>query len=684
MKQPILCHLLVGPPGSGKSTIAEQWCEREPDKVWVSTDRVRERLYGDAAIQGTWAEVESVVQQEIRAAIEAGRSVIYDATNVRRAWRMGLLQQVNGENWLFDETPAAQWMAWRVETSLATCLRRNKSRDRQVPREVVERFYDWMQGEDVRRSEGFVAVNAVPLKGRQVKWSEMEVLIEQVPTQIKQRRNRYRSLEQHPFSNELAFERLIMLISVLVRSPGISDLEEIAKQITEQYGGIYAESKSLEWNLNWLMGNGLVNSGYTTKPFELGIASEVPSVVGEFAHGYSDRSAFVRLLETVRFLVHHPVMSVGYGGVKIRDRLLEALRNHGITGYSGDAIRRDIQLVLKPYGIMSDQDLRRGYFIGTGVLSGDELLQLYQRLAGQAAELSDPIALTMVEQFQQRLQLLSLGTFEAMPIQRVVNQPIVNPKYLSPRSLAQPEHSARLEQAIRMRQVVRLQRIFGTGRFPQDRESSVAVIPLQVVFYNIAWYLGYQRLDNFLFQFERLDRLSAEFLDETVDLDLWQRSYKDLEQLRAASYGLFFGVQARDQQDFLSTDGERRSQVEERLELWFEDGIFKFVSEGTQRFAKFEMSPRQADMGALERRELFTLEQTGDERFPHRLVAIVPKWSVEGSVDLMTWILGFGAQVRVVAPVGLRDRLSVRVKEMAALYGESGDSPVGVGRSLKP
>ena len=352
MKQIVLCHLLIGPPGSGKSTIAAQWCEQEPDKVWVSSDRVRERLYGDAAIQGTWADIEREVIGDIHTAIEAGRSVIYDATNVRRAWRMGLLQQVNGENWLFDEAPAAQWMAWQIETPLTTCLRRNKSRDRQVPHAVVERFHDWMQGEDVRRSEGFVAVNAVPLKRGRVDWDAMEMLIQQVPLQVKQRRNRYRSLDLHPFSNELAFEQLMRLVSVLVRSPGICDLEEIAKQITEQHGAIYAEPNRLEWNLNWLMENGIINSGYTTKPFELGMGL----VVGEFAHGYSDRSAFVRLMETVRFLVHHPVMSVGYGGVKIRDRLVEALRNHGITGYSGDAIRRDIQQVLKPYGIMSDQD----------------------------------------------------------------------------------------------------------------------------------------------------------------------------------------------------------------------------------------------------------------------------------------------------------------------------------------
>jgi predicted kinase len=659
----IYCHLLIGSPGSGKSTIATDWLKQDPNLVWVSTDRIRENLYGDANIQGPWADIQTVVLQEIQTAIEAGRSVIYDATNVRRSWRMGFLQQLQGTDWLAN-TNRVQWIAWRIETPLSTCLRRNRSRDRQVPQDIIERFYGWMETEEVQRSEGFVAVNSIPLKRGKLDYPALTQLITSVPTQLKQRQNRYRSLEQHPFSNQLAFEQLMILISVLLGSPGIENIDKISQKITEQYSSLYAEKINLEWNLNWLMNQGLVNSCYSRNPFQLDISANQfhRSVAPEFAHAYSDRSAFIRLMETIRFLVHHPVISTGYDGVRIRDRLLEALRNQGIEGYSADAIRRDIQLVLKPYKIMSDQNLRKGYFMGTAILSEDELLQLYQRFAGQTSALDDPIACTLIDKLQQRLQLLGKEVLDDQPIQLVVNQPIVNPKYLPLQSLAQPEQSSCLEQAIRSRQIIQLHRIFGTGRFPQDRESIVSVIPLQIIFYNIAWYLGYQRSDNLLFQFERLDRLSADFSEETIELKVWQRLHKQLEQLRSASYGLFLGLQARDQQDFLSS--VKRSSVEVHLELWFDDAMFKFVSEGTQRFPKLAMSPRQSPMSDLEKRDIFTLSGTGDPQFPHRLVATVPKWSIDGSIDLMTWLLGFGGQMRVVAPDRLRDRLFSKAREI--------------------
>ena len=51
------CHLLIGPPASGKTTIAALLAPLLNAELF-STDRIREELYGDAMIQGHWSEVE--------------------------------------------------------------------------------------------------------------------------------------------------------------------------------------------------------------------------------------------------------------------------------------------------------------------------------------------------------------------------------------------------------------------------------------------------------------------------------------------------------------------------------------------------------------------------------------------------------------------------------------------------
>ena len=43
--------VLVGLPGSGKSTLARKLIERYPSAAWLSSDQIREQLYGDASCQ---------------------------------------------------------------------------------------------------------------------------------------------------------------------------------------------------------------------------------------------------------------------------------------------------------------------------------------------------------------------------------------------------------------------------------------------------------------------------------------------------------------------------------------------------------------------------------------------------------------------------------------------------------
>ena len=110
MMEPLLCHMLIGPPGSGKTTLAQQMQQIIPDSRIVSTDQIRKSLYGNEANQGDWFEIEAVVIQRINAALDHDTSVIYDATNAKRIWRMGLLQKTGATrrrlDWLAVHNPS--------------------------------------------------------------------------------------------------------------------------------------------------------------------------------------------------------------------------------------------------------------------------------------------------------------------------------------------------------------------------------------------------------------------------------------------------------------------------------------------------------------------------------------------------------------------------------------------------
>jgi adenylylsulfate kinase-like enzyme len=91
-ENPIL-HFLIGVPGSGKSTFAKLISQLGNCEI-ISTDNIRAELYGDAAIQGDWKQVEAEVIQRIYTILQAGKSIIYDATNFKRAHRLDFLQKV--------------------------------------------------------------------------------------------------------------------------------------------------------------------------------------------------------------------------------------------------------------------------------------------------------------------------------------------------------------------------------------------------------------------------------------------------------------------------------------------------------------------------------------------------------------------------------------------------------------
>lgn len=76
--------LLCGIPGSGKTHYAEQYIRTHDNTIHLSSDKIRSELWGSEAIQGDNNEVFSLMQNRAIDALNDGKSVVYDATNVTR------------------------------------------------------------------------------------------------------------------------------------------------------------------------------------------------------------------------------------------------------------------------------------------------------------------------------------------------------------------------------------------------------------------------------------------------------------------------------------------------------------------------------------------------------------------------------------------------------------------------
>jgi len=151
--------MLIGLPGSGKSTWAKRFIELRPDYKLIATDDVRYQLYGDEAIQGDWLQVwQAILVQlkEAREAIALGTltSVIYDATNARRRHRREFIQAVER---LGYSPIHALW----VDPPLAVCLRRNQSRARKVPTEVIKKMHRQLTDAPPTEEEGLASVKKI-------------------------------------------------------------------------------------------------------------------------------------------------------------------------------------------------------------------------------------------------------------------------------------------------------------------------------------------------------------------------------------------------------------------------------------------------------------------------------------------------------------------------------------------
>ena len=130
MNRPTLI-LLVGIPGSGKTTYAEEYINERTNTIHISSDRIRAELWGNEAIQGNNNEVFSLMQSRAIEALNNGQSVVYDATNITRKDR----------SYIISLCPKfAKIECHIVWAPIETCIERDAARERTVGKEVIDRM----------------------------------------------------------------------------------------------------------------------------------------------------------------------------------------------------------------------------------------------------------------------------------------------------------------------------------------------------------------------------------------------------------------------------------------------------------------------------------------------------------------------------------------------------------------
>lgn len=140
--------ILIGIPGSGKSSLAARLVTECPQIQVISTDKIRAQLFGAQAVQGDWTLVWHQVGRQMQQAVEQSVEAVYDATNAARQHRRAAIA-------LARTTGLTHITGLWLDTPLQACLERNYNRDRTVPEEVILRMHSSLLDAPPSRQDGF-------------------------------------------------------------------------------------------------------------------------------------------------------------------------------------------------------------------------------------------------------------------------------------------------------------------------------------------------------------------------------------------------------------------------------------------------------------------------------------------------------------------------------------------------
>lgn len=142
--------LLVGVPGSGKTTLAQRLLEK--GYMSLNADSIRQELWGDPGDQREPEKVFELFYQRLEEALAEGKDIVIDNTNINTKHRSPILQRAIKAGY-------QDIQLWILDVPLQVCLDQNRLRARAVPDEIVVNYFNTLQGHGKpRKHEGKLVI----------------------------------------------------------------------------------------------------------------------------------------------------------------------------------------------------------------------------------------------------------------------------------------------------------------------------------------------------------------------------------------------------------------------------------------------------------------------------------------------------------------------------------------------
>lgn len=656
-------HLLIGAASSGKSTAAQLLANdlllRSPSSSirYISSANIRQQLYADPSILGRWQEIEAVIQQQIEQAIADGATVILEASYVRRAFRLAITQAL-------PLSVPVQWIGWWLDTPLEQCLTWNRQRPRPVPDAVIQRHCaQLLQSAPVpQRQEGFAHIvrlqtaQGIPLT------SLIPAALDRLDHCISRGANRDAAHELHGYSRLLDLERLLYLLRLLCEHPQLTatdaDLDPELQQLLAPlppagiphraaallgrlHGACYNDPAAVAADLDWLDAMGFSSTWQAIPACDWPVINpppwplEQPRPSGGLPR-LADRFVFLQVFSLLRHLLHHP--HDRQAGATVSRHLAQRLTtNAGGDGrfWTPRQVQAALHDTLTPYGFRpAGRSGRRGYALGTALLSRSQLLTTCQLLQLQAQDLGDPHAIALADTLQQRLAHADLNPDQQPVLRRWLQS---TPPPSATTSAALPL----LESAIQHRHRI-LCSLHG---------STCTLWPLQLLLHDSRWWL---LLEHDAIG-QPLGLLAAVELHHLHPFqqqqgagrssERQQQALQRADRLRRHCGGLHLGPTIADQQACLDDD----EQVFDTLRFRCSSPVLSSIEHDLHRFSSHAV---QRSASLINRG---TLLPCSDPLHPHPFVITLPRWVVAGDPLLRRWLFSYGPDLRLDAPLALVD-----------------------------